>query len=166
MSKIKQKLKRKNKLPKVIPSKLTPEETVVALKKAILEYLEAAAGATFTAAYRSAGVKRTLFYNWLRHDPEFRKAAEAAREDSHEEGGDLAESAIMQMIREKNLTATIFYLKTKHKKRGYVEQHQLSNDPEHPFGVAELGKEGAIAEILDIFREFGIGQTPDGSEEV
>ena len=40
----------------------------------------------------------------------------------NEETLDYAESKLLQSIRDGNVTSIIFYLKTKGKKRGYVEQ--------------------------------------------
>lgn len=46
-------------------------------------------------------------------------------DDYDESLGDLAESKLMMAINEGNLTAIIFYLKTKHKGRGYVEGQEI-----------------------------------------
>ena len=46
-------------------------------------------------------------------------------EDIQETTVDMAESKLLTSINEGNVAAIIFYLKTKGKKRGYVEQHDV-----------------------------------------
>ena len=70
-----------------------------------------------TAACERANVARRTYYNWMDNDEDFRHAVE----DLNEEILDIVESKLLTEINEGNLTATIFYLKTKGKKRGYVE---------------------------------------------
>ena len=41
---------------------------------------------------------------------------------------DFAESQLHEQIREGNVTATIFLLKTKGKKRGYIERQEIQHD--------------------------------------
>lgn len=69
-------------------------------------------------AVDNTGICRQTYYNWLEDDPDFKKAVE----DINENVLDLVESKLLTAINDENLTAIIFYLKTKGKKRGYVEQ--------------------------------------------
>lgn len=90
-------------------------------KKAFLEAYEKTLG-NITAACKSSGVSRQTFYNWRAEDQEF------ATEISHlnESTLDIAESVLKEvMIKEKNITAVIFFLKTKGKERGYVERAEV-----------------------------------------
>ena len=89
-------------------------------KKALLEALEKSLGVV-TSACKTVGVGRTTFYQWLKDDKEF---AEAVR-DIENIALDFAESQLHQQISGGNSTATIFYLKTKGKKRGYVERQEI-----------------------------------------
>lgn len=111
----------------------SPEE-LEKLKKGILDWLLTQPGGTFAAACKSVNVPFSTAYDWRTQDAEFDKAVKAARDASDEMGGDLAESKLMKAINNEELTAILFYLKTKHKKRGYVERqetdHGLRKDAE------------------------------------
>lgn len=72
-------------------------------------------------ACEQVSISRRTFYNWLESDAEFKQAVE----DISEEAIDFAENALKKKIREGDTTATIFYLKTKGKKRGYVERTEV-----------------------------------------
>jgi hypothetical protein len=92
---------------------------ILQTKKALLSALEASLGVV-TIACRNVGVSRVTFYEYLKEDPEF---AEAVRE-MDDVVLDFAESQLHKQIKDNNTAATIFYLKTKGKRRGYVEsQH-------------------------------------------
>ena len=86
-------------------------------KKAMLEALETSLGVVTTAC-KKVGIGRTTFYSWVKSDKDF---AEKVK-DVENLVLDFAESQLHQQIRNGNTTATIFYLKTKGKNRGYVER--------------------------------------------
>ncbi len=71
-----------------------------------------------TYACKKTGISRETFYLWKRNDPKFREACE----DVEESVKDIVESKLLNKINEEDLTAIIFYLKTKCKDRGYVER--------------------------------------------
>lgn len=58
----------------------------------------------------------------IRRHPRLQEALDDAREAM----GDQAESALWLQIQDGNVAATIFYLKTVHKHRGYVERTEQS----------------------------------------
>ena len=67
------------------------------------------------------GIDRRTYYYWL-DDEEI-----AAKVDAIVEGFlDVAEDALGKKVEAGDITATIFYLKTKGKKRGYVEKQEIS----------------------------------------
>jgi hypothetical protein len=90
-------------------------------KKAILEALEKHLGIVTTAC-RTVGVGRTTFYGWLNDDKEFAKKVE----DVQNIALDFAESQLHKQIGDGNTSATIFYLKTKGKGRGFVERQEIT----------------------------------------
>jgi hypothetical protein len=90
-------------------------------KKAIIEALEKSLGVVTTAC-RTVGIGRTQFYQWLKDDPEFKREVE----DISNIALDFAESQLHKQIGEGSTPATIFYLKTKGKKRGYVERQEIT----------------------------------------
>lgn len=92
-------------------------------KKAMLAALERSLGIVTTAAM-SVGISRIVHYQWTYTDPEYKKAVEELQDMVL----DFAESQLHKQIKEGNTTATIFYLKTKGKKRGFVERTEIVHD--------------------------------------
>jgi hypothetical protein len=92
-------------------------------KKAVIEALEKSLGVV-TSACKNAGVGRTQFYNWLKEDKEFAKQVN----DISNIALDFAETQLHKQITDGNTSATIFYLKTKGKKRGYIEKIEVDQD--------------------------------------
>jgi hypothetical protein len=90
-------------------------------KKAILQALEKSLGVVTTAC-KKVGIGRTQYYNWLKDDEEFAKEVD----DIQNIALDFAESQLHKQIGDGNTSATIFYLKTKGKKRGYIERVEQS----------------------------------------
>lgn len=75
-----------------------------------------------TIACKEVGISRTLHYNWMHDDPEYNREVN----DVADIALDFAESMLHKQIQDKDTTATIFYLKTKGKKRGYVERAEIT----------------------------------------
>ena len=90
------------------------------LKKEIIKALEKSLGIVTTAC-KNVNIARSTFYDWYNNDLEFKKNVD----DIGEVGLDFAESKLFEQISDNNSTATIFYLKTKGKKRGYIERQEL-----------------------------------------
>lgn len=90
-------------------------------KKGVLEALEKSFGIVTTAC-KAMGIGRTQFYQWLKDDAEFKKQVN----DLQNVTLDMAESQLHKQILGGNTTATIFYLKTKGKNRGYVERQEIT----------------------------------------
>lgn len=88
-------------------------------KKDLLLALEKSLGVVTTAC-KTVGLDRTTFYRYLQDDPEFK----ASVDDIENVAIDFAESKLHKQIEKGDTTATIFYLKTKGKKRGYVEKQE------------------------------------------
>lgn len=76
-----------------------------------------------TASCQAAEISRQTYYNWIEADPAFKQAVD----DINEESVDFAESSLKQQIKDGDTTATIFYLKTKGKNRGYVEKTETES---------------------------------------
>lgn len=105
--------------------KLKGNKSTQLKKKAVLQALENTLGVV-THACQKAGVGRKTFYEWLQKDEEFKKAVQ----DIDNVVLDFAESKLYSQIKENNTTATIFYLKTKGKHRGYVEKQEIEHSGE------------------------------------
>ena len=89
-------------------------------KKAMIEALEKSLGIV-TAACKSVGISRQTHYDWMAADPEYKAAVDGIADIAL----DFAESKLHQSIQNGSDTATIFFLKTKGKKRGYVEKQEI-----------------------------------------
>lgn len=90
------------------------------LKKSMVHALEKSLGIVTTAC-RSVGIGRDTHYRWLRDDETYRREVESIDGIAL----DLAESKLHEEILGNNTTAIIFFLKTKGKKRGYVERSEV-----------------------------------------
>jgi len=89
-------------------------------KESVLKALESSLGVV-TVACKSADVPRSTYYKWLKEDEEFAKAVK----DIENIALDFGESQLHKQIGDGNTSATIFFLKTKGKRRGYVERSEL-----------------------------------------
>lgn len=107
-------------------------------KELMLKALKKTKGIVSVAA-ESVNIARTTHYLWMDNDPEYKEAVKAIDESAI----DFAESKLFELIdgaRKEvvtqdgiqvvkdtpNPTATIFYLKTKAKHRGYVERQEIT----------------------------------------
>lgn len=92
-----------------------------AKKKTYLEILKTSFG-NISKACDKVGISRRSVYNWMEADEEFKDAVQNIEEYIIDD----VEDALLTQIKEGNTTATIFYLKTKGKHRGYTEK--IEND--------------------------------------
>ena len=109
-------------------------------KKAMIDALKKSLGIV-TKACESVGIDRQTHYNWLESDPEYKKEVESISEMAI----DFAESKLFEKINGVQIgktdkdgelivydqppsdAAVIFYLKTKGKKRGYIEKQEVDH---------------------------------------
>jgi predicted transcriptional regulator len=90
-------------------------------KESMLKALEQSLGVV-TVACKKANIPRSTFYKWVNEDIEFAKQVK----DIENIALDFAESQLHKQISENSTSATIFYLKTKGKKRGYIERQEIT----------------------------------------
>ncbi len=90
-------------------------------KESILKALEKSLGIV-TVACKKTEIPRSTFYKWLNEDEDFAREVK----DIENNALDFAESQLHKQIGNNNTTATIFYLKTKGKKRGYIERQEIT----------------------------------------
>lgn len=88
----------------------------------MLEALEQSLGIV-TNACKEVGIARSTHYDWLDKDSEYKAAVDSISDLAI----DFAESQLHKQIRDGKETSTIFYLKTKGKKRGYVEKQEIDH---------------------------------------
>ena len=91
------------------------------LKKKLIKALEQSLGVVTTAC-KNVDVARSTFYDWYNADEVFKKEVDGIGDIAI----DFAESQLHKQIQDGNSTSTIFYLKCKGKKRGYVEKTEIS----------------------------------------
>jgi predicted transcriptional regulator len=90
-------------------------------KESLLAALEKSLGVV-TVACKKSGIPRSTYYKWLKEDNAFLMAVQEIENVAL----DFAESQLHKQISENSTAATIFYLKTKGKKRGYVERQEIT----------------------------------------
>lgn len=118
-------------------------------KKAMVEALKKSLGIVSTAC-QSVDISRQTHYRWLSEDADYKSQVEDISEDAI----DFVESKLHEkidgiMVQSKNTrgeevvytqppsdTAIIFYLKTKAKKRGYIERQEIDQKTEHSGSIA------------------------------
>lgn len=86
----------------------------------MLEALEKSLGIVTTAC-KFTGTMRSTHYEWMQSDPDYKTAVEGIADIAL----DFAESQLHKQIQKGEVTSTIFYLKTKGKKRGYIEKSEV-----------------------------------------
>jgi len=91
-------------------------------KKAMVEALTKSLG-NVTAACKAVGIFRSTHYDWLEADAEYLKAVQ----DIFESSIDFAETSLFSQIKDGNTAATIFYLKTRGRHRGYIERQDVDH---------------------------------------
>ena len=115
------------------------------VKKNLLEALEKSLGIVTTAC-KIVDCNRSTFYKYYNNDQDFKASVDELQNLTL----DFAESQLHQQIKDGNTTATIFYLKTKGKKRGYVERKEVEMTAE--VSTSKLSNE-ARKKIDDILNE-------------
>ena len=96
-------------------------------KEAMLEALEKSLGIVSTAA-KMVGIDRSTHYAWLKADEEYKSAVNSIQDSVL----DFAESHLYKLVKEGNPAATIFMLKTRGKKRGYIERQEIEVQEKKP----------------------------------
>ena len=89
-------------------------------KEAMLDAMEKNLGIV-TDSCRQIGISRDTHYRWLKEDKEYKRAIK----DIENVALDFVESALLQQIKKGNPLSTMFYMKCKGKKRGYIEQQDV-----------------------------------------
>jgi len=89
-------------------------------------------------------INRSTYYEWYNNDPYFRQQVD----DISEGVIDFVESELHNQIKEGNITAIIFFLKTKGKKRGYIERAEIDVSQNNAPDLSGLSSE----EIMNILK--------------
>jgi hypothetical protein len=116
-------------------------------KKAFLKALTKSLGRV-TEAAENLKMSRQTHYNWMNTDEEYKQAVESIADQAldfvESKLFDLIDGAQHQVMTEAgpimvkdtpHRTACIFYLKTKGKKRGYIERNEITGDNGSPIQI-------------------------------
>ncbi|KKR86991.1 MAG: hypothetical protein UU34_C0008G0015 [Candidatus Curtissbacteria bacterium GW2011_GWA1_41_11] len=76
-----------------------------------------------------SGISRASYYRWYKDDKEFAQAADKAILEGQLLVNDLAESQLISAIRDKNLSAIVFWLKTHHP--SYASKLEITGKIKH-----------------------------------
>lgn len=106
-------------------------------KRAMIDALEKSLGIV-TSACKIVGIARQTHYEWYKEDEEYRNNVDSIADMTL----DFAESQLHSQIKEGSTAATIFYLKTKGKGRGYVERQEVHQTGDNLFNVQIVGTDG------------------------
>ena len=90
-------------------------------RKAVLEALRKSLGVVTTAC-KKAGVGTSTFYQWVKTDEEFAEQVVSVDDIAL----DFVESKLFENIDSNRTAEIIFFLKTRGKKRGYVERQEIT----------------------------------------
>ena len=115
-------------------------------KKKFLMFLKEGKG-IISYACGKTGISRQTYYDWIQKDEQFKEACNEINENMT----DWVESKLFSKINDEDLTAIIFYLKTKGRNRGYVEKSE--------FGLTN--KEGNDVEMPRVTYVFGNSEFVD-----
>tara|TARA_R110002126_G_scaffold289683_2_gene445242 strand:- start:458 stop:859 length:402 start_codon:yes stop_codon:yes gene_type:complete len=91
-------------------------------KKKLVSALEKTLGIV-SSACKIVKLDRSTFYKYYSEDEEFKKQVDSINDIAI----DFAESKLLENIKEQKETSIIFYLKTKGKKRGYIEKQEIDH---------------------------------------
>ena len=108
-------------------------------KEQLLKALEKSLGIVSTAC-ESIGISRTTYYKYYNEDKDFKRSVDSIGDIAL----DCAESQLFELIKEKNITAIIFYLKTKGKKRGYIEKQEVNHNSNNITGIRLISDRGVV----------------------
>ena len=126
-------------------------------KEKFLENFKLSLG-NISISCEASGISRQTYYNWRKQDPDFSQLCE----DIEERNLDLAEMKLLNAIREGRTAELLFYLKTKGKKRGYVERQEITGiDGQQLFEVRIID---TAEQLEDTTHEQSIPSLTDGQE--
>ncbi len=136
--------------PKLEPSKQDKQKELLLenLKKAPIVQL----------ACEKIGISRATFYRWKKDDAAFAEKAEGAILKGQQLINELAESQLISAIKDKNMTAIIFWLKNNHK--NYKTKIELSGEVKTGAKKLTPEQEELIMKALEL-SSFAGKENPD-----
>lgn len=93
-----------------------------------------------------SGVSRATYYRWRSEDKKFKEESDKALKEGIEMINDMAESQLLSSIRDKNMTAIIFWLKNHH--QSYIPKLEISSDQNQLRDDLTPDEEATVREAL------------------
>ena len=90
-------------------------------KKELIKAMEQCHGVVSDACL-SVGVSRVTYYDYYKNDPNFKESVDQVESIVL----DYVEGKLFKLIDKGDVASTLFYLKTKGKKRGYIERNEIT----------------------------------------
>lgn len=115
-------------------------------KELLLENLKKAP--IIQLACEKVGISRATFYRWKKEDEKFSEKAEEAILKGQQLINELAESNLISAIKDKNMTAIIFWLKNNHK--NYKTRIELSGKLETESEKLTPEQEETVRKALEL----------------
>ena len=100
------------------------------LKKELISALRSNLGIVSNAC-EALSISRTTYYKYYNEDSEFRSEVDNVSDSTL----DFVESKLFDLIDNGNVAATIFYMKTKGKRRGYIERQEVEHNTNNITGI-------------------------------
>jgi len=116
-------------------------------KKAMLKALEQTLGVVTTAC-KKVGIINNTHYAWMASDEQYKKDVTGIADIAL----DFVESQLFGQIKSGNTTASIFYLKTKGKKRGFVERTEHVHKEQDHFDAMDAMTDEQIRQEIERLR--------------
>lgn len=99
-------------------------------------------------ACERCGVPRATYYRWRKDDESFAESCEAAIEESTGFINDMAESQLIAAIKDRNMTAIIYWLKSHH--ASYATKVQISGEVKHQLEVLTPEQVEVVSHALQL----------------
>lgn len=85
------------------------------------------------------GISRSTYYRWCEQDSEFAKKAEASQSEGLAFVNDMAESQLINAIRNQNLTATMYWLN--HRNKAYSNRLEVTTKTSQTVALSDEQQE-------------------------
>ena len=104
-------------------------------------------------ACRKVGIGRATYYRWRINDEKFSKEADIALNEGSALINDMAESQLLSAIKDQNMTAIIFWLKSHHP--AYANKVEVTGQLKHEYKLS-VDEEALIAKALKMITQTQI----------
>lgn len=120
-------------------------------KEQIIAAIKSQQGLLSLAA-KKVGVTYWTIWKYAQDFPEVKEAVKEAKEATL----DFAEGRLLEMMRDGNIAAVIFYLKTQGKGRGYIERSEITGAEGTPLLNVNVGSNETKEDIEDVLRRLSL----------